>query len=146
MIAGNSQRLARIVDAEMSRAERYHNPFSLLVIQVPAMSDLFIGDEARALALADEIRQGIQTRTRKSDFGCWIKRDTYAVASLEGANRIHFLVARLVAYLHKDLGEAGLSEAAREVLIGVSSYPGTARTPDGLLEEAQNNLKAYPTS
>jgi transcriptional regulator with GAF, ATPase, and Fis domain len=144
MIAGNHQRLARIVDAEMSRAERYHNPFSLLVIRVPAMSGLFAGDEARALKIADEIRQGVQTRTRKSDYGCWIRRDTYAMASLEGATRIHFLVSRLVTYLHKDLGEAGLSDAAQEVLLGVASYPGTSRTPDALLEEAEKNLKAYP--
>ena len=146
MIAGNSQRLARIIEAEMSRAERYHNPFSLLVIRVPAMSELFASDEARALNVTDEIRQGIQTRTRKSDYGCWIRRDTYAMASLEGANRIQFLVSRLVAYLHKDLGQAGLDEAAREVLVGVASYPGTARTPDALLEEAERNLKSYPSS
>ncbi|HKW14372.1 MAG TPA: hypothetical protein VJS69_07805, partial [Candidatus Krumholzibacteria bacterium] len=143
MIAGNSQRLARIIDAEMSRAERYHNPFSLLVVRVPAMSELFATDEARALKIADEIRQGIQTRTRKSDYGCWIRRDAYAVASLEGASRIQFLVSRLVTYLHKDLSEAGVDHAAREVLVGVASYPGTARTPDALLEEAERGLKSY---
>jgi hypothetical protein len=145
MIAGNSQRLARIVEAEMSRAERYHNPFSMLVIRVPAMSDLFTADEPRALKIADEIRQGIQTRTRKSDYGCWIRRDTYAMASLEGASRVQFLVSRLVAYLHKDLSEAAVDAAAREILIGVASYPGVARTPDALVEEAEKNLKSYPS-
>lgn len=146
MIAGNVQRLARIIEAEMSRAERYHNPFSLLVIRVPAMSDLFTTYETVALKIADEIRQGIQTRTRKSDYGSWIRRDTYAMASLEGASRVQFLVSRLVAYLHKDLAEAGLDEPAREVLVGVSSYPGMARTPDALLEEAERNVKSYPSS
>ena len=145
MIAGNSQRLARILEAEMARAERYHNPFSLLVIRVQAMTELFAFDEARALLVADEIRRGVQTRTRKSDYGCWIRRDTFAVASLEGASRIQFLVSRLVAYLHKDLGSAGVDASVREVLVGVASYPGTARTAEALVEEAEHNLKSYPS-
>jgi GAF domain-containing protein len=144
MIAGNSRRLARILDAEMARAERYHNPFSLLVIRVPAMTALLIADEAKALKVADEIRQGIQTRTRKSDYGCWVRRDVYAMASLEGANRIQFLISRLVAYLHKDLANAGVEQTQREVLIGVASYPGTARSPEALIEEAERALKSYP--
>jgi GGDEF domain-containing protein len=143
MIAGNSRRLARIVDAEMARADRYHHPFSLLIIRVPAMADLFAADEERALKLADEIRQGIQTRTRKSDYGCWVRRDTYAMASLEGSGRIHFLVSRLVAYLRKDLGHAGVEEARREVLIGAAAYPGTARSADALVAEAERNLKSH---
>lgn len=146
MIAGNSQRLARILEAEMARAERYHNPFSLLVIRVPAMTELLASDETRALAVADEIRQGIQTRTRKSDYGCWIRRDTYAMASLEGAGRIQFLVSRLVAYLHKDLGHAGVDAPSREILVGVASYPGTARTSHTLVEEAERMLKSYPSA
>ena len=146
MIAGNSKRLARIVDAEMARADRYHHPFSLLVIRVPAMMDLFSTNEEKALKLADEIRQGIQTRTRKSDYGCWIRRDTYAMASLEGSGRIHFLVSRLVAYLHKDLGTAGLDTAQREVMVGSAAYPGTARSADALVGEAERNLKAHPAS
>lgn len=144
MIAGNTQRLLRIVEAEMARAERYHTPFSLLIIRVPAMTHLFADDEARALKVADEIRQGIQTRTRKSDFGCWIRRDVYAVASLEGSSRIHFLVSRLVAYLRKDLGHAGIDAPAREILIGAASYPGAARTADALMQEAERNLKSHP--
>ena len=48
MIAGNSQRLARIVDAEMSRAERYHNPFSLLVIRVPQCRTCYDDNRARS--------------------------------------------------------------------------------------------------
>jgi hypothetical protein len=144
MIAGNSRRLAHIVEAEMARADRYHHPFSLLVIRVPAMTDLLIADEASALYVADEIRQGIQTRTRKSDYGCWIRRDTYAMASLEGAGRIQFLVSRLVAYLNKDLGQAGVDTPAREILVGVAAYPGTARTADTLIDEAERNLKSHP--
>jgi hypothetical protein len=108
------------------------------------MSDL-LRRQPRALSVTDEIRQGIRAHAQER-LRCWIRRDTYAVASLEGANRIQFLVARLVAYLHKDLGQAGLREAAREVLVGVSSYPGTARTPDALVEEAERNLKSYPSS
>ncbi|HEX6791161.1 MAG TPA: GAF domain-containing protein, partial [Candidatus Krumholzibacteria bacterium] len=146
MLAGNSRRLARIIDAEMTRADRYHHPFTLLVIRVPAMADLFAADERHALALADEIRQGIQTRTRKSDYGCWIRRDTYAMASLEGSARIHFLVSRLVTYLHKDLGQAGLDAARREVLVGAASYPGTARAADALVSEAVRSLKPHPAA
>ncbi len=144
MIAGNSRRLAHIVDAEMARADRYHHPFSLLIIRVPAMQDLFTQNEERALKVADEIRQGIQTRTRKSDYGCWIRRDTYAMASLEGSGRIHFLVSRLVAYLHKDLSYAGVDDVRREVLIGAAAYPGTARSAESLVSEAERNLKSHP--
>ena len=146
MIAGNSKRLARIVDAEMARADRYHHPFSLLLIRVPAMMDMFSADEEKALKLSDEIRQGIHTRTRKSDYGCWVRRDTYAMASLEGSGRIHFLVSRLVAYLHKDLGTAGLDTPRQEVMVGTAAYPGTARSADALLAEAERNLKSHPAS
>jgi GAF domain-containing protein len=146
MIAGNSRRLARIVEAEMARADRYHHPFSLVVVRVSAMADLFTADETRGLAIADEIRQGIQTRTRKSDYGCWIRRDTYAMASLEGSARIHYLVTRLVSYLHKDLSNADIDAAGRDVTIGLATYPGTARSADALLDEAERNMKAYPAS
>lgn len=145
MLVGNRGRLERIVDAEMTRADRYHHPFTLLVIRVPAMIDLFAADEDSALRVADEIRQGIQTRTRKSDYGCWIRRDTYAMASLEGSGRIHFLVSRMVAYLHKDLGHAGVDAGRREVMIGSAAYPGTARSAEALVEEAERNLKSHPT-
>jgi GAF domain-containing protein len=144
MLAGNTRRLLRIIEAEMSRADRYHHPFSVLLIRVPAMQDLFGADERNALQLCDDIRQGIQTRTRKSDYGSWIRRDTYAMASLEGSGRIHFLVSRLVAYLHKDLGQAGVEGARREVLVGVAPYPGTARSADALVADAERNLKSHP--
>jgi hypothetical protein len=110
------------------------------------MADIFAADEANGLKLADEVRQGIQTRTRKSDYGCWIRRDTYAMASLEGSGRIQFLVSRLVAYFSRDLGQAGVDSARSEILIGVAAYPGTARSAEALIEEADRNLKSYPVS
>lgn len=143
MLVGNVHRLSRITDAEMSRADRYHHPFSLLLVRVPALGDLFQEDETKALALADEIRQGFQTRTRGSDYGCWVKRDTYAMLSLEGTRRIKFLVTRLVAYLIKDLASAGIERASSDVWVGASSYPGAARSADALFQEAERTLKPH---
>jgi len=143
MLAGNIHRLARITDAEMSRADRYHHPFSLLLVRVPALGDLFQESESKALVLADEIRQGFQTRTRGSDYGCWVKRDTYALLSLEGTRRIKFLVTRLVAYLLKDLASAGLQKSSSDVWVGAASYPGAARSADALVQEAERTLKPH---
>jgi GAF domain-containing protein len=143
MLAGNVHRLSRITDAEMARADRYHHPFSLLLVRVPALGDLFSENEAKALVLADEIRQGFQTRTRGSDYGCWIKRDTYAMLSLEGTRRIKFLVSRLVAYLIKDLSSAGIEKATSDVWVGAASYPGAARSSDALILEAERSLKPH---
>jgi GAF domain-containing protein len=144
MLSGNMHRLARLVDAEMARAERYHTPFSLLIIKVPALDDAFAENESSALVTAEEIRQGIQTRTRNSDYGCWIARDTYAVLSLEGTKRIKFLVSRLVTYLLKDLAGAGLSVSTDDVSVGVASYPGASRTAEALLEEAAHAARPHP--
>jgi hypothetical protein len=141
MLSGNAHRLARVSEAEMARAERYHHPFSIVVVRVTPMADRFAADEARALALADEIRQGIQTRTRKSDYGCWIRRDTYAMVSLEGTRRLPFLTSRLVSYLRKDLENAGIVVKADSVLIGTSTYPGASRTAEALVAEAERALK-----
>jgi GAF domain-containing protein len=143
MLVGNVHRLSRITDAEMSRADRYHHPFSLLLVRVPALGDLFQQDETKALSLADDIRQGFQTRTRGSDYGCWVKRDTYAMLSLEGTRRIKFLVTRLVAYLIKDLASAGIERTTSDVWVGASSYPGAARTADALFQEAERTLKPH---
>jgi GAF domain-containing protein len=142
MLSGNAQRLARVVDAEMARADRYHQPFSLLLVRVPDMGELFAADETKALAVADEIRQGIQTRTRKSDYGCWIRRDAYAIVSLEGTRHMPFLVSRLVTYLQKDLSIAGVALTSKDVLVGVATYPGSARTADALLGAAEAALKS----
>ncbi len=143
MLAGNVQRLARITDAEMSRADRYHHPFSLLLIRVPALAELFEQNESRALSLADEIRQGFQTRTRGSDYGCWVKRDTYAMITLEGTRRLKFLLVRLVAYLLKDLATAGIEKTPADVWVGAASYPGSARAADALFQEAERSLKPH---
>ena len=68
------------------------------------------------------------------------------MASLEGSGRIHFLASRLVAYLHKDLGRADVTDARREVLIGTAAYPGSSRSADALVSEAERNLKSHPVS
>jgi hypothetical protein len=127
----------------MSRADRYHQPFALLVLRVPMLSALFAADEARALSAVDEIRQGIQTRTRKSDYGAWIRRDTYALVSLEGTRRIKFLVSRLVAYLKKDLGKFGTAIGPADVEIGIAVYPGASRSAEALFDEAIAALKPH---
>jgi GAF domain-containing protein len=143
ILAGNGHRLSRVTDAEMSRADRYHQPFALLVLRVPMLSALFAADEARALSAVDEIRQGIQTRTRKSDYGAWIRRDTYALVSLEGTRRIKFLVSRLVAYLKKDLGKFGTAIGPADVEIGIAVYPGASRSAETLFDEAIAALKPH---
>jgi GAF domain-containing protein len=143
MLTGNVHRLSRITDAEMARADRYHHPFSLLLVRIPALGDLFSENETKALALADDIRQGFQTRTRGSDYGCWIKRDTYALLSLEGTRRIKFLVTRLLAYLIKDLASAGIERSTSDVWVGAASYPGAARSADALILEAERSLKPH---
>ncbi len=143
MLAGNVHRLSRITDAEMSRADRYHHPFSLLLVRVPGLGDLFAEDETKALALADDIRHGFQTRTRGSDYGCWVNRDVYAMLSLEGTRRIKFLVSRLVAYLLKDLATAGIQKATTDVWVGSASYPGAARSSDALFQEAERALRPH---
>jgi hypothetical protein len=114
-----------------------------LLVRVPALGDMFQENEAKALVLADDIRQGFQTRTRGSDYGCWIKRDTYALLSLEGTRRIKFLVTRLVAYLLKDLQSAGIQKAPSDVWVGSASYPGAARSAEALVQEAERSQKPH---
>ena len=144
VLAGNSHRLARMIDAETARSDRYHLPFALLFIRVPVLEELFRSDEARALRIAEEIQRGFRTRTRNSDFGCWIRRDAYALLSLEGTRRIKFLITRLVAYLQKDFSGAGIGDAPVEVAVGTATYPGAARTAEALLEEAERAARAHP--
>ena len=59
----------------MARADRYHHPFSLLVIRVPAMVD-----SSRRMKSAPSrwpMKSAVASdATRKSDYGCWIRRDT----------------------------------------------------------------------
>ncbi|MDH4037312.1 MAG: GAF domain-containing protein [Candidatus Krumholzibacteria bacterium] len=144
VLAGNAHRMARMIDAETARADRYHLPFSLLFIRVPALEGLFASDEPAAMRVAEEIQRGFRTRTRNSDFGCWIRRDAYALLSLEGTRRIKFLISRLVAYLQKDVAAAGIAGEAVEVAVGVATYPGSSRTAEALLEEAERVSRAKP--
>jgi hypothetical protein len=144
VLAGNLQRMRRVLESEMSRADRYHNAFSLLVLQVEPLSRLIDEDYTQALALIDEITRGIQTRTRKTDYGTWVRRDTFAMLSLEGTRRIRFLISRLMMYLLKDFSAAGLPAIrSNEVRVGQAIYPGTARTPELLLAEAESSLTPY---
>jgi GAF domain-containing protein len=144
VLSGNVQRLRRVMAREMSRSDRYHHPFSLLVLKIKPLAGLFDSDADRALTVVDEITRGIQTRTRKTDYGTWIRRDTFAMVSLEGTRRIRFLVSRLMLYLLKDFASAGgMSVAPVDVLIGHAIYPGTARTPEALLKEVEDGLEPY---
>jgi len=144
VLAGNVQRMKRVLESEMSRADRYHNAFSLLVLQVKPLERLFGEDYSQALVLIDEITRGIQTRTRKTDYGTWVRRDTFAMLSLEGTRRIRFLISRMMIYLLKDFSAAGLPAInPDDVRVGQSIYPGTARTPESLLAEAEQALIPY---
>jgi len=147
LLAGNVQRMKRVLESEMSRADRYHNAFSLLVLQVKPLEQLIDDDYTQALSLIDEITRGIQTRTRKTDYGTWISRDTFAMLSLEGTRRIRFLISRLMIYLLKDFSAAGLPAIDPDhVRVGQAIYPGTARTPEALIEEAELTVAPYNTA
>lgn len=144
LLSGNVNRLKKIMESEMSRSDRYHHAFSLLLLKIRPLDAMFEEDEDRAIVLIDEITRGIHTRTRKTDYGAWIARDTYAMVSLEGSRRIRFLISRLMLYLLKDfseVAEASLSPA--EILVGHTFYPGTAKTPEALLDEVEKNLEPY---
>jgi GAF domain-containing protein len=144
VIHGNLSRMKRVMESEMSRSDRYHHAFSLLLLQIKPLGELFDRDEQRAVALVDEITRGIQTRTRKTDYGSWIRRDTFAMISLEGSRRVRFLVSRLMLYLLKDFVEvAEVSIRPTDVLFGHAFYPGTAKTPETMLDEVESNLQPY---
>jgi GAF domain-containing protein len=144
MLHGNLIRLKKVMESEMSRSDRYHHAFSLVLLRIKPLDTLFDEDEHRALALVDEITRGIQTRTRKTDYGAWIRRDTFAMISLEGSRRIRFLVSRLMLYLLKDFSEvADVTIEPADVLFGNTFYPGTAKTPEAMLDEVESNLQPY---
>jgi hypothetical protein len=144
LLHGNVMRLKKIMESEMSRSDRYHYAFSLLLLKIQPLKEMFDGDESRAIALVDEITRGIQTRTRKTDYGSWIAKDTYAMVSLEGSRRIRFLISRLMLYLLKDFSEvADVRLSPAEILVGHSFYPGTAKTPEALLDEVRESLEPY---
>jgi GAF domain-containing protein len=139
VLSGNTQRLKRVIDTEMARADRYHHSFTLLVFKIDSLAEMFQTDTSAALALVDEITKGIQTRTRKTDFGAWIRHDTFAMVSLEAGRRVRFLVARLMLYLAKDLARAERPDGAEGILVGSATYPGPSKSPESLLAEAEQN-------
>jgi len=143
VLAQNLERLRSVGAGEISRSERYHTTFTLVLFRIEPLAALFETDAPAALALVDEITQGLRTRTRKTDFGTWIDRSTWAMLTLDGGKRIRFLISRALLYLHKDLSEAGDREPAPDaVLVGTASYPGSSRDVDELIHEAEANLEA----
>jgi GAF domain-containing protein len=144
LLWGNLTRLKKVMESEMSRSDRYHHAFSLLVLRINPLDDLFERDQSQALALIDEISRGIHTRTRKTDYGSWVRRDTFAMISLEGSRRIRFLISRLMLYFLKDFTAfADLAITPNEVLVAHTFYPGTAKTPEAMLDEVEQNLAPY---
>jgi len=146
LIAANLKRFRRAMETEMARADRYHTPFTLIAFRVPSLDTLYDSDPEAASALAEDIRQGVHTRTRKSDYGSWIRRHTYAILSLEGSRRVRFLISRVMRYVQKDLAEAHGESTTTEVLVGRAVYPGSSRTPDELLTEVESSSGPWPAS
>jgi len=101
-------------------------------------------DHDRALSIVTEMTQGIENRTRKTDFGVWIAPDTFAILTLDGGRRIRFLVSRATMYLTKELSAlADIPAEEKEIQLGAASYPGTAKDADELLEQAEQSLKPH---
>jgi len=141
VLVENVERFKTVCDDEINRSDRYHQAFTLVLFRMPALSTLFERDRARALSLAEDITQGLETRTRKTDFGAWIRPDTYVIITLDGGRRIRFLLSRVTTYLAKDLSTlTDFPQEQREILIGSAGYPGSAKTADELLAEAEKNL------
>ena len=116
--------------------------FTLVVFKIEYLGVLLARNRERGLALIEDITQGIKTRTRGTDFGVWIRPDTYAIVTLDGGNRIRYLVSRITTYMAKDL--ATLKDPAaetRKIAVGSAAYPGSAKTAAELLAEAEKNLK-----
>jgi hypothetical protein len=66
------------------------------------------------------------------------------MVSLEGSRRIRFLIGRLMLYLLKDFASvAEISVSPADVLVSNGIYPGTAKTPETLFGEVENNLAPY---
>jgi GAF domain-containing protein len=142
--AESLDRLKEMCDAEISRSDRYHNTFTLVLLRVELINTLLDTDRKRGLTLIEEMSQGLKTRTRKTDFGVWIKPDTYAILTLDGGRRIRFLISRAVMYLEKDLSTiTGFPPEAKRVSVGVADYPGKAKSGDEMLAEAEKSLKPY---
>jgi GAF domain-containing protein len=144
LLRDNLNRLISVCENEMSRSDRYHHAFSVIVIRIPPLAALFEKDRNAALRLIDDISQGIQTRTRKSDYGAWTRLDSFVMINLEGSRRARFLISRLLQYIKKDLSGALQSPAAGgDILIGMAIYPGKSKTPEQLFREAEENLAPH---
>ena len=78
VLVENRERLKRVGIGEIARSDRYHSTFALVLFRVRPLEMLFEQDAEKALAVVDEMTQGMKTRTRKTDFGTWIDRSTYA--------------------------------------------------------------------
>ena len=144
ILEGNRQRFDTICSGEVSRSERYHHSFSVILFQITALDEHLKKAPRETLAVIDEITKGIRTRTRKTDYGTWIDGDTYAMISLDGGRRMRFLVSRVMTYLNKDLAQVkDLHVDPDGILCGTADYPGKAKDPGALLAEARANLKPY---
>jgi hypothetical protein len=144
LLTANLERFKNLCASEISRSNRYHHTFAVILFRINKLQGLFDHDHERALSLVGDITQGIRTRTRKTDYGCWIGHTTYAMLSLEGGKRIRFLISRAMLYLMKDLSELREANISKDdILVGLSAYPGIGRTADDLLEEAEKDLKPH---
>jgi hypothetical protein len=144
LMSDNLHRLTSVCENEMSRSDRYHHSFSAISIRIPPLAALFEKDRGTALRLVDDISQGIQTRTRKSDYGAWTQLDTFVMINLEGSRRARFLISRLLQYIKKDLsGALQTTVAGGDILIGLAIYPGKSKTPEQLFREAEENLAPH---
>lgn len=141
MLEQNLERFRTVCGNEIARSDRYHHSFAIIMFHVDMLGPIFDEDSKKAYRLIDEITQGIRTRTRKTDYGSWIDRSTYAMLSLEGSRRIRFLISRAMTYLSKDLSEVGANR--EDIKVGTAIYPGNSRTAAELIEEARQNLKPF---
>ncbi len=147
VLGENLERFNKVCADEIARSDRYHQAFTLVLFRMGVLETLFKRDRARALGLAEDITQGLATRTRKTDFGAWIRPDTYVILTLESGRRIRFLLARLTTYLAKDLSAlTDFPQEQREALVGSAGYPGSAKTVDELLSAAEKNLSPISRS
>jgi GGDEF domain-containing protein len=143
-LGANLQRFTKLCDSEIARSNRYHHTFAIILFDVKPLAELFEKEAASTMSLVEEITQGLRTRTRKTDYGCWIGRTKYAMLSLEAGRRIRFLISRALLYLTKDLStHAGAAIAPDEICVGVATYPGAGRNADDLIREAGEDLKPH---
>jgi GAF domain-containing protein len=145
IIRANRERFVKLTESEISRSDRYHHSFALIMFDIRRLERLFNDDYQAALKLVDEVTRGIATRTRKSDYGTWIARSRYVMLSLEGGPRIRFLISRAMVYLQKDLSSLeGIGPD--DVLVGNATYPGTVRSAEELLDEAISGLESHDSA